>query len=305
MTTEKKSKKAKTAKKAKTPKNKEPLNVKKLLRDILIIIIGSFLFACGLKTFAAPNDIASGGISGIAIIISHFTGLNEGILYLLINIPIMIIGFIFLGKLLMFKTILSIITVTVATDYVFEFLPKYEGDMILAAIFGGILMGAGLGLCYYCEGTSGGTDIINKLINRKFPQMSLGVITFTGDMCVILLAIVAFRNVEAGLYSLIAIFVSSKIMDTLIYGSYEGKMLLIFSRRYEEISQKIISSDRGVTFLHGTGAYHGDDVKVICCAVHKNEYVKVKRFVKEIDPRAFMIITSAKEVLGEGFQQIN
>ena len=125
------------------------------------------------------------------------------------------------------------------------------------------------------------------------------------DMVVIVAAIFAFGNLEAGLYSLIAIFVSSKVMDILIYGSYEGKMLLIFSSKYEEISKRIMETGRGVTFLQGSGAYHGTETKIICCAVHKNEYVKVKRFVKEIDPNAFMIINSAKEVLGQGFQQIN
>ena len=117
----------------KSEKQKKPFRIPKLLKDIPIIIIGGFLFACGVQTFAAPNGIASGGVSGIAVIVSHLTGLSEGLLYLIFNVPIMIIGFIFLGKLLMFKTIISIITITVATDYVFEFLPKYEGDTIIAA----------------------------------------------------------------------------------------------------------------------------------------------------------------------------
>lgn len=278
---------------------------KRTLLDIPIIILAGFIFSCGLETFTAPNNIAPGGASGICVALSHITGLSEGVLYFIVNIPLIVIGFIFLGKKLMFKTLLSIVTITVATDYVFAFLPDYEGDPMLAAIFGGVLIGAGLGLCYTREGTSGGTDIINKLINKKFPHISIGIITFATDFAVIVFAMTVFGKIESALYALIAIFVSSKMIDLLVYGSYEGKMLLIFSEHYSEIADKIIKAGKGVTFLSGKGAYNGTEKQVLCCAVHKHEYVKIKRYVKEIDPAAFMIITSAKEVLGNGFNEIN
>lgn len=128
---------------------------KRTLIDIAVIIISGFIFSCGLKTFTAPNDIAPGGASGICVAVAHLTGLSEGVLYFIVNVPLIVIGFIFLGRRLMFKTLLSIITITVATDYVFAYLPHYEGDAMLAAIFGGLLIGTGLGLCYSREGTSG------------------------------------------------------------------------------------------------------------------------------------------------------
>lgn len=183
---------------------------KRTLIDIAVIIISGFIFSCGLKTFTAPNDIAPGGASGICVAVAHLTGLSEGVLYFIVNVPLIVIGFIFLGRRLMFKTLLSIITITVATDYVFAYLPHYEGDEMLAAIFGGLLIGAGLGLCYSREGTSGGTDILNRLIYKRFPHISIGAITFATDFAVIVFATCVFGKIESALYAIIAIFVSSK-----------------------------------------------------------------------------------------------
>ena len=196
---------------------------KRTLIDIAVIIISGFIFSCGLKTFTAPNDIAPGGASGICVAVAHLTGLSEGVLYFIVNVPLIVIGFIFLGRRLMFKTLLSIITITVATDYVFAYLPHYEGDEMLAAIFGGLLIGAGLGLCYSREGTGGGTDILNRLIYKRFPQISIGAITFATDFAVIVFATCVFGKIESALYAIIAIFVSSKMIDIIVYGSYEGR----------------------------------------------------------------------------------
>ena len=239
---------------------------KRTLIDITVIIISSFIFSCGLKTFTAPNDIAPGGASGICVALAHITGLSEGVLYFIVNVPLIVIGFIFLGRKLMFKTLLSIVTITIATDYVFAYLPHYEGNEMLAAIFGGLLIGAGLGLCYSREGTGGGTEILNRLIYKRFPHISIGAITFSTDFAVIVFATCVFGKIESALYAIIAIFVSSKVIDIIVYGSYEGKMLLIFSDKSEEIAKKIMNAGKGVTFLSGKGAYSGEDKQVICCA---------------------------------------
>lgn len=287
---------------------KTPQEIRKeILRwvvDIFLIIVGGIIYAAGLHCFSAPNNIAPGGVAGISTLINAATGgMNIGILYGIINIPLIIIGFIFLGKKMMIKTLLSVAVVTFATDYGLARVPIYEnGDKMLAAICAGVLFGVGLGVVYVREGTTGGTDIINKIINKKFPHISVGAAMMGTDAVIIGASMLVFKSFEAGLYALIAIFISSKVLDMILYGSFEGKMMLIFSDKYGEISEYIMTNlDRGITWLNGTGAYSKQSKQVICCAVHKSEYTKVKRKVKEIDSKAFIIITNAGEVLGEGF----
>lgn len=274
--------------------------------DILLIAAGASMYSIAINCFTAPSNLVPGGVAGIAIIINALTGASIGLLYGLINIPLVIMGFIFLGKRMMLKTIISVALITFFTDFAFVDIPVYEGDLIISAIFGGVLFGCGLGLTYLRNATSGGTDIINKTINKFKPHISIGKITVATDMAVIIAAMAAFRNIEVGLYAIITIFVAAKAMDLIIYGSLEGKMLLIFSDESETISQHIIHGyRRGVTLLKASGAYSGNEKNVICCAVQKNEYSKIKKTVKECDPKAFIIITNAGEVLGEGFQEIS
>lgn len=301
-------KKAKLGREKENKPKKTPEERKKaVLRwivDIILIIFGSTVYSMGLHCFSAPNDIAAGGVAGISTLINAVADINIGILYGIINIPLIIVGFIFLGKKMMVKTFLSVIVTTLMTDYGLAAIPAYEdGDRLLASVFAGIFFGIGLGVVYLREGTSGGTDIINKLINKKYPHFSLGAIMLGTDAVIICASMLVYGTIEAGLYAIIAIFICSKVMDMILYGSFEGKMLLIFSDRYHEISEYVMKTlDRGVTWLNATGAYSEKSKQVICCAVHKNEYSKIKRKVKEIDPHAFIIITNAGEVLGEGFQ---
>lgn len=287
----------------KTPEERKKA-VLRWIADIVLIIFGSTVYSMGLHCFSAPNNIAAGGVAGISTLINAVADINIGILYGIINIPLIIVGFIFLGKKMMVKTFLSVIVTTLMTDYGLAAIPAYEdGDRLLASVFAGIFFGIGLGVVYLREGTSGGTDIINKLINKKYPHFSLGAIMLGTDAVIICASMLVYGTIEAGLYAIIAIFICSKVMDMILYGSFEGKMLLIFSDKYHEISEYVMKSlDRGVTWLNATGAYSEKSKQVICCAVHKNEYSKIKRKVKEIDPHAFIIITNAGEVLGEGFQ---
>ena len=272
--------------------------------DIACIFFGSTMYSIGLHCFSAPNNIAAGGVAGISTLVNAVADINIGILYGAINVPLIIIGFIFLGKKMMIKTFFSVLVTTFMTDYGLSSVPAYQnGDRLLASVFAGIFFGIGLGIVYLREGTTGGTDIINKLINKKYPHFSLGVIMLGTDAVIICASMLVYGTIEAGLYAIIAIFICSKVMDMILYGSFEGKMLLIFSDKYHEISEFVMKNlNRGVTWLNATGAYSERNKQVICCAVHKSEYTKIKRKVKEIDPHAFIIITNAGEVLGEGFQ---
>lgn len=273
--------------------------------DIIVIVIASVIYSLGLHVFTVPNDIAAGGVGGISTIIHELFDINVGLMYGLINVPLVIVGFIFLGKNLMIKTLISVVVITFSTDYLLLNFPVYEnGDKVVASIFGGVLMGAGLGITFLREGTSGGTDITNKIINKFVPHFSMGAITMATDVVIVGASVLVFNNIENGLYAVISIFVCSKVIDMFLYGTFEGKMLLIFSDRYQEIADIImIEFNRGVTFLLAKGAYSGADKNVICCAVHKNEYAKIKRKVKVIDPKAFIIISNTGEVLGDGFQE--
>lgn len=295
-------------KKAKAEKKTAKKKSLKWLIDIPLIILGALVFSAGINCFTAPNDIAPGGVGGLATVISFLSGhkLGIGLIFGLINIPLVIAGFIRLGRPLMIRTLLAVVVTTLATDYLNGLFPVYAGDRIIAAVFGGVLIGSGIGLVYLRDGTTGGTDIINKLIQKAKPHLSLGSIMMITDAFVVIISILAFGNLESGLYAIITIFVSGRIMDVILYGGREGKSVLVFSEKSEEIGQAIIHSiSRGATFLKAQGVYTHKDKNVICCAVHKNEYVKLKRLVKEIDEHAFIITATADEVLGEGFLEID
>ena len=276
--------------------------------DILIILVGAAVYSLGVHCFISPNNIAPGGATGVAIIISGLSGIQVGTLILLLNVPLIIAGFFLLNKATMVKTLISVAAITVATDLAEAFVPIYSaenGNGIMAAIFGGALMGAGMGLMYQREGTSGGTDILTKIINRFMPEMTLGGIQAALDGVVVLLGLAVYGDINVVLFAVVAIFVQSKFIDVLVYGSQESRFLLIFSRSPHEIAKKLIEQPHGVTLLKGEGAYSGEERQVIATAVHRSAYSKVKRIVREIDPKAFVVTTTAGEVFGEGFAKLS
>ena len=281
--------------------------VLRVLVDFLVITVASTLFSVGVCVFVDPNNIAPGGATGIAIILTSLCDIKLGTMIMMINIPLLIAGFILLNKMTMVKTLYSVAIVTVVTNYVAPMLPVYEADNgngILAAIFGGLFMGLGLGLNYQREGTTGGTDILTKIIQRFFPDMKLGKISFALDAVVLTAGMLVYRDINVVLYALIAIFVQSKCIDVIVYGGDEARFMLIFSEQSEAIAQKLLDMDRGVTFLKGEGAYSKEQRRVIATAVHRNAYSRIKRAIREIDPKAFVITTTTNEVLGEGFKPV-
>ena len=276
--------------------------------DILVMILAAAIYSLGVHIFISPNDIAPGGVTGIAIILTNFWGISVGTLIFLLNIPLIIAGFILLNKTTMIKTMISVVLITIFTNLAEMFVPVYDasdGNGIIAAIFGGAAMGIGLGLGYNRESTSGGTDILTKIIGKYHTDFKLGAIQAALDGIVVLLGFAVFRDVNTVLFAAIAIFVQSKLTDTIVYGSQESRFMLIFSENYKEIAEEILKQSNGVTLFKGEGAYSGNERQVLATAVHRSNYSKVKRIVKTADPKAFVITTSANEVYGEGFTKLN
>lgn len=280
---------------------------REMLWDAFVIIIGTAIYAVGLYYFIEPSNTAPGGISGIALLVNYCTGFPVGIMSAFINLPLLVLGLIFLGKEFIFKTLLSVLSFTVIYDYVLTPLqvPYYGGERLMACIFGGVVTGLGLGLVFYAAGSTGGTDVISKLLQRVFPHLQIGRLLMIVDLAVVLASIVVYHSTESALYAIIVIYANTQMINVVVYGGDSGRLLYILSDHYREITDAILSAmDRGVTLLNGEGGYTGQDKKVVMCALRKTEYHKVKRLVRSIDPNAFIIAAESYEVMGEGFKPV-
>lgn len=274
--------------------------------DILVDILGGVSFAVALNCFTSPNGIAPGGVSGVAVMLNHLFSIPLGTTMLVINIPLLILAWFFLGHTFTLFTLKTILIQSVVVDVLALYLPAYQGDHILAALFGGVGMGLGVSLIFRRGSTTGGTDIVSRLIQRRWPFMRIGVVMVGVDALVVATSMIVFRNIETGLYALITIFVSGRVVDAVMGGVNMGRMALIISDQHDEIAKHIISDmHRGVTLLEASGAYSGTARRVLLCAVRISEYPQLQQIVKHHDPQAFLITTNVNEVLGEGFASIN
>lgn len=270
--------------------------------DYFVITVGAALMGLCVDVFTVPNQIVPGGINGIAMIFNYIFGVPVGIGSLVLNIPLLILGFIFLGRKFIIKTLFASVAFTVFTDYVFSFLPTYTHNVLLAAIFSGVLMGLGLGLIYVRGGSSAGTDITSRLLQKKYPYLKMGGINLATNAIIILIAVMCFHNFDAALYAVILIFIQAQLIDKMLYGLDVGKMVLIVTTKKDEMSEAImVGMKRGCTIIPAKGAYSGGDCSVLLCATHKNEFYHLKKLVYGIDKQAFVIVSEAGEVVGKGF----
>lgn len=275
-----------------------------LLKDNGIWIVGCILYSIGVNCFAVPNEIAQSGMTGAAVIINYLFHTPLGATNFVINIPLLILMWLFLGKKMLARTLWVTALLSAILDIVGALGIVYQGDMILASLFCGLCEGTGLGLIMITGATSGGTDIIAKLINKRWPHLSVGSMVMLADAIVVVSGMIVFKSIESGLYAIIVIFVSSKVIDSLIYGTGNGKMLLIVTEKAEEVSKAIISSSkRGVSIIPATGAYTGKEKSVLMCVVRRNEVAGIMKTVKQTDEKTFIIISEANEILGQGFTQ--
>lgn len=276
---------------------------KRTALDGLFYVLGSALYALSVNIFTAPNQIAPGGVTGIATLLNFVWGAPIGTMILLVNLPLLIAAWFRLGKAFTVRTLIVTILSSVVIDATTPFLPPFQGDKMLVALFGGVLAGAGLGLIYMRGATTGGTEVVARLLERKFRHIPIGRLILLVDALVVAASALVYRNVETALYAMVLIFVSTSLMDALVYGGDKGKMLLIMSRREREIAAEVLERmERGVTILNATGAYTGGEQRVLLCAVRRSEMYQLRSIVTDIDPSAFMIVVSTDEVLGEGFK---
>lgn len=280
----------------------------RVIMDLLMITVGSALFACAVSLILEPFNIVPGGVTGIAMLIySRWQGLSIGTLALLLNVPLLILSFIFLGRKFLlytaFGTVVSSILINVAARFEPWFSPDTTSDYMLVAVAGGALMGVGLGLVFLRGATTGGSDIIARLLKLIFPHIQMGRLMFVFDGCLVLVSMLVYNDIAVGLYATIGLFICSQVMDAILYGLVTERVAYVISDMHEEIAKEIDSQlGRGCTFLHGEGAYSRAPRKVILCAVKRQQISLLKSIVISIDPSAFFILSEANEVLGEGFR---
>jgi uncharacterized membrane-anchored protein YitT (DUF2179 family) len=276
----------------------------KTLGDIVKILVGCTLFGIGFNMFLEPNHMNGGGLSGLAMIAVHWINnpaITIGLLTMLINIPLFIIGGWKIGKKFFIKSLFGMITLSVAIDATSR-LPALQVDPLLAALYGGVLGGLGLGIVFSTGSTTGGSDIIVRFLKRKWKNVPIGTINTFFDMTVVALTGIAFQEVSSALYCGISVFIMGQVIDAVVYRFDYSRVALIVSRKHEEVARKIGDElGRGATFLDGEGAYSHTATKVVLTAVKRQQLAELKALVVAVDPDAFIIVQEAHQVLGDGF----
>ena len=272
------------------------------VRSCGIITLGAVIYALAFDWFVAPNQIAMGGVTGLAQIVNALVPvLPVGVLSILVNVPLFLAGWRLLGGRLLVSSLYAMAVSSLAIDVIAWMHTFPPMDPILATLYGGAGMGVGLGLVFSQGATTGGTDIIGKMLKLKFPWLPIGKLVMIPDMVVVILAAVVFGTVNAALYGLIQMYLLSKVMDMILYGWDTSRVAYIITDRWEETVQGLLDMNRGVTLLQGKGAYTGAEKQVLLVAFRQREIVPIKRMLREIDPKAFFIVCDAHEILGEGF----
>ena len=272
---------------------------RQLVRDYLLVVIGALVTAASFSWFFLPYDVAPGGVTGIATVISSLTGLSVGLLSFLINVPLFLAGWRQVGWRFAVRSFIAMVLLSLFIDLLPQVNPA--GDIMLATVFGGVLLGVGLGMVVRAGATTGGTDMAAKMLHRLAGFLSIATILFIIDATVVIIAAMAF-GIQAGLWALIALFISSKAMDVVIKGFNTAMQFLIITREPDEIVRRIHGDlDRGCTRLKAYGTYSGEEMGTLLCVVARTEAARLKKVIAEADPNAFVTVCDVHEALGEGF----
>lgn len=281
----------------------EKYNIKRISIEVLGTILGAFIMAVGIALFLLPNQLSSGGISGIATITYYLLKIPMGTMILAINIPLFLFSFYKIGKSFFIKSIIGTISLSVFIDILDKLEPLTE-DRFLACIYGGIIIGLGTAVLLTVNSSTGGTDLISYIAREYRPTIRMSQVIIILDIIIVTLNVIFFKEIEIGLYSAIVIYLMGKIIDILFEGIYFTKLILIISDKNEQIAREIGEKiKRGTTGLYGKGMYTNEEKLILMCAVSRGDISKVKMIAKKLDSKSFIIVTNSREVLGLGFKK--
>lgn len=277
---------------------------KDILLPLIKIILGCALFGLGFGMFLIPSDLNAGGLSGLSMVLVHFIGHGSvGTITALLNLPLFIIGGFKIGKKFLIGSLIGMVLSSTAID-LFTMLPAPQVDPLMGAIYGGAICGVGLGMVFATGASTGGSDIIVRLLKKRWQHVPIGTINTVFDACVAILTGVVFMDISRALYSGIAIFLCGQIIDAVVYRFDYSKVALIITKEHQAVAGKISHElDRGVTYLQGEGYYSHQEFKVILTAVKRHQIASLKQLVVDVDPNAFIIVQEAHQVLGDGFSR--
>lgn len=276
--------------------------MKNIIKEYIFFILGSIIAAFGTSCFLLPNQLSSGGFSGIATIIYYLFNVPMGTTILFLNIPVFILAFIREGKEFCIKTLISTFVFSQAIN-IFESINNFTSDKILASVYGGVVIGIGLALVFKGKSSTGGTDLIANIIRSYNNKVSIGNILQILDIIVVGLNVIFLGEIEIGLYSAIAIYITNKMLDLFFEGINFSKMIYIISEKYNEIADIINNEiDRGATGIYGKGMYSNHEKTIIMCVAKRKDVMRIKQIAEQIDCNSFIIITDAREVYGLGFK---
>jgi len=278
-------------------------NLKTVLIDFFGIMAGAVILAVGYNIFMVPNMLAPGGISGLAVVLHYLISSPIGITVIVLNIPLFIAGYMVLGPRVVMQSLLGTVLFSLALEISAPLLPPATNDLLLAAVYGGIVMGVGSGLVFRYRGSTGGTSLLSLILAKKW-GISPGQAMLVGDLIVLALAVFVFGG-EAAMYAALSLFVSVKVIDAILEGLGLAKSVIIITRNGEEINEKLLYElGRGVTWLEGSGGYTRESREVLLCVITRQQIARLKEIIHEVDPGAFVIIGNATEVHGEGFKKL-
>lgn len=279
-------------------------NPKKIMKKIMMVLIGTFIYSAGVGLFLDPNGLAPGGVVGISVIVSHLFGGATGTWYFIFNIPIVLLGWWQFGGRFISWSFMSVLFNSLFTN-LFSIFPSITNEPLLAAIAGSILTGSGIGIVLRSGATTGGTDIIIKVLRKKYPAIKTSTLFMVVDVIIVASAGILFRDFNIAMYAFIAVVVAGRVMDYVLYGKDEATLIFIISDKADSVLDRILKEiSAGATILTGRGAYSQNEKNIIMCVVKKRTTPDLEDIVKEEDSHAFMIVTSASEIYGEGYKNI-